>query len=70
MITVKVCPKCGSDNVRIDADNKSAAVGLSVPAYVCLDCGFSGHVFPEIDKDVPKAVTEGGKEDDRSKENK
>ena len=54
MVTVKVCPKCGSENVKIDPTNVRSAVGLSQPHYLCLDCGFSGQFFPEIDKDIPK----------------
>ena len=51
---VKVCPKCGSENVKIDTDNPRASAGLSVPNYVCMDCGFSGQIFPEISKEIPK----------------
>lgn len=54
MVTVKVCPKCGSENVKVDPTNVRSAVGLSQPYYLCLDCGFSGQFFPEIDRDVPK----------------
>ncbi|MEK6837191.1 MAG: hypothetical protein AABX69_00945 [Nanoarchaeota archaeon] len=50
MPLVKVCPKCGSENVKADPYNPKAAAGLSVPSYMCIDCGFSGNLFPEIDK--------------------
>ena len=51
---VKVCPKCGGENVKIDTDNPRASAGLSVPNYVCMDCGFSSQIFPEISKEIPK----------------
>lgn len=54
MPAVKVCPKCGSENVKADPTNVKALVGLSTASYLCLDCGFSGNFFPEIQKDVPK----------------
>jgi hypothetical protein len=54
MLCVKVCPKCASENVKIDPQNAKAAVGLSVPVYLCLDCGFSGPLFPEIEKKMPE----------------
>ena len=53
IVAVKVCPKCGSENVKVDTDNVKAAVGLSVPSYKCLDCWFSSPLFPEIDKEMP-----------------
>ena len=52
MPAVKVCPKCGSENIKVDTDNARAAAGLSVSSYKCLDCGFSGQLFPEIYKEV------------------
>ena len=54
MAAVKVCPKCGSENVKMDPYNAKAAVGFSAPSYLCLDCGHSGALFPEIDKKVPE----------------
>jgi len=49
-LCVKVCPKCGSENVKIDPHNPKAAAGFSTPSYICIDCGFSGTLFPEIEK--------------------
>jgi hypothetical protein len=51
---VKVCPKCSSENIKIDPSNVKAAVGLSATVYVCLDCSYSGLIFPEIDKKIPE----------------
>ena len=67
MPSVKVCPKCGSENVKVDTDNVKAAVGLSVPAYKCLDCFFSGPLFPEIEKEMPHSSSKGSKK--QKKEN-
>ena len=62
MVAVKVCPKCGSENVKVDTDNARAAAGLSVPCYKCMDCWFSGPLFPEIDRDVQRSVSGKHKE--------
>ena len=67
MLSVKVCPKCGSENVKIDTDNVKAVVVLSVSAYKCLDCLFSGHLFPEIEKEVPHAVPKDNKKQQKEK---
>jgi len=53
-LCVKVCPKCGSENVKIDPGNPKAAAGFSTTSYICLDCGFSGNLFPEIEKKLPE----------------
>ena len=58
MPAVKVCPKCGSENVKVDYTNVKAAAGFGTASYLCLDCGFTGSLFPEIDKEVPKDVQE------------
>ncbi len=58
MLAIKVCPKCGSENVKLDPTNAKASVGLSASVYLCLDCGFTGSVFPEIQKDVPRDASE------------
>lgn len=47
---VKVCPKCGSENVKVDPNNPKVAAGFSPPVYLCVDCGFTSPMFPEIDK--------------------
>jgi len=47
---VKVCPKCGGENVKTDPTNQKAAAGFSTHSYLCMDCGFSGSFFPEIEK--------------------
>ena len=54
MPAVKVCPKCGNENVKVDHTNAKAAAGFGIASYLCLDCGFTGSLFPEIDKEVPK----------------
>ncbi len=51
MPSVKVCPKCGSENIKVDTNPKVAA-GFSPPVYPCIDCGFSGSMFPEIRRET------------------
>lgn len=57
---VKVCPKCGSENIKADP---SKFPQFHAPSSLCLDCGFSGPLFPEIEKEeIPKdARDESGK---------
>ncbi len=52
---IKVCPKCGSENVKQDPNKFLIA---HAPTSLCLDCGFSGPLFPEIEKDIPEDETE------------
>ncbi len=40
MLSTKFCPECGSDNVVMVA-------GGEIGMWRCVDCGFSGSVFPE-----------------------
>lgn len=48
MPAVKVCPKCGSENIKPDPNKLPQ---FHAPSYLCLDCGFTSSLFPEIDKD-------------------
>ncbi|MEM5872429.1 MAG: hypothetical protein QXD55_01005 [Candidatus Aenigmatarchaeota archaeon] len=41
---VKICPKCGSENIEIEPRIKTNKV------YVCKECGFSSLNFTEIPK--------------------
>lgn len=65
MPAVKVCPKCGSENVKADPTNVKAAAGFSTFSYLCLDCGFSGSLFPEIHKEAPKHAAEEKREKEK-----
>ena len=58
MLAVKVCPKCGSENVKADHTNVKASVGLGAASYLCLDCGFAGSLFPEISTEDSKDAPE------------
>ena len=40
MIGKKFCPSCGGDNVEMVA-------GGMTGAWMCVDCGYSGSIFPE-----------------------
>lgn len=45
---VKICPKCGSTDIRTDFNNP-AKISYGAPLdYKCLDCGFSSKIFPEV----------------------
>jgi len=42
------CPKCKSSNVRKEITIVSA---IGIPGeWECNNCGFRGHIFPEIEK--------------------
>lgn len=44
---VKICPKCRSLNVGM---RWQSMWFFGMPAsFRCMDCGFTGYVFPEID---------------------
>lgn len=48
---VKVCPKCGSSDVKTEMDN-AAKVNYGVPLNsICEACGFRNVVFPEVAED-------------------
>jgi len=40
MLTIKICPNCGSDEVEMIA-------GGITGSWMCKHCGFSGSIFPE-----------------------
>jgi len=45
---IKICPKCGSIDVKEELDNP-AKVRLGAPLdLICLSCGFKAKIFPEI----------------------
>ena len=48
--TVKICPKCGSEDLSSDLSVQSYAQGGFFNNMVCNNCGFSGQFFPEMDK--------------------
>ena len=48
---IKICPKCGSENIKADP---SKFPQFHAPSLICLDCGFSGILFPEIEKEFPQ----------------
>ncbi len=48
---VKVCPKCGSSDVKTEMDN-AAKVNYGAPLNcICESCGFRNVVFPEVAED-------------------
>ena len=44
---IKICPRCGS----MDVDATTGTGYVSPPLYVCNRCGFSGSIFPELDRE-------------------
>jgi len=53
---LKVCPRCGSANLKLSS---KLDVWLTPGRYVCVDCGYVGPVVLELEK------TEGDEEEDR-----
>ncbi len=49
---MNICPKCMSKNVErlTNVDYKVVAFGINA-MFKCLDCGFTGEIFPEVDDD-------------------
>lgn len=46
---VKICPKCGSVNVKISNQGGAAGIIFGMPTiYKCLNCGYANYAFPEI----------------------
>lgn len=50
MADIRVCPNCGSDDVSVDRTGMAAKLGLD-HGYECGRCGYSGKLFPLVDKD-------------------
>ena len=67
MPSVKVCPKCGSENVKVDPTNPAGALGFRTLTYLCGDCSFSGQFFPEIEKEMPHADSKSSKKQHKEK---
>ena len=60
MITKKICPNCGSNEVDMIA-------GGITGSWMCKECGYSGSVFPEEEilgrkqEDIKKKKTKGAR---------
>ena len=51
---IKICPKCGSIDIKEELDNP-AKVRLGAPLdLICQSCGFKAKIFPEIKEDEIK----------------
>ena len=52
---MNICPKCKSKRVKnlTNIDYKVIALGAN-PLFKCLECGFEGEIFPEVDDDRTK----------------
>ena len=51
-VKVKVCPRCGSANIKFSS---KFDVWLMPKQYVCYDCGYSGPVVLELEEDKTEA---------------
>ncbi len=47
---MRICPSCGSENIRADRTNILAMLGMD-RGYTCPECGYSGRLFLDIDDD-------------------
>lgn len=45
---MRICPSCGSEDIRTDRTNILAMLGMD-RGYTCPDCGYSGRLFLDID---------------------
>lgn len=61
MLKVRICPKCGSDNVQMVA-------GGTTGSWMCGKCSFSGSVFPEKEI-VGKEIKDSGGQNDAERKN-
>jgi len=66
-IGIKVCPRCGSTDVRY-----TTLTGyISQPTYVCDSCGFRSSIFLEADgKDLVAGMDDKDEDRDRDKDKK
>lgn len=48
--TQKICPKCGSSNIKWDFKNWYVVTTGQLDNYICLNCGYGGSFFPKIYK--------------------
>jgi len=47
--SLRICPKCGSSDIKAELDAQSYAQGSIFNKYKCNKCGFEGILFPEVD---------------------
>ena len=49
MKRIVICPKCKSANVQKEI-TVSSIIGIP-QEWICRDCNFRGHIFPEVEID-------------------
>tara|TARA_Y100000310_G_C20689135_1_gene821042 strand:- start:2059 stop:2370 length:312 start_codon:yes stop_codon:yes gene_type:complete len=59
---VKICPKCGSLNIKIDFSKPEIWAIGSPSLYNCKDCNYKFYNFPEIEKSEVEEFREKLKE--------
>lgn len=55
-MNVKICPECGSTDIRRGKTNAVMQSFGEVSSYFCGKCGFASKVFPEVDSRDVNAV--------------
>lgn len=53
----KVCPKCGSIDIKVDFSNLVVWASGTPPKYRCNSCGYIAITFPEVEKDRLKSFS-------------
>jgi hypothetical protein len=73
MVSIKICPKCGSKDVEVDTSNIVGNIGAIPQGYVCNHCSFTSPFFPEIESENVEEFQEEfkkGQEDEPKHEDK
>lgn len=55
MVYVRVCPRCGSHNVKMSRTPLVGYLGYHTP-NVCQNCGFTSVFFPEVQLEQAKKI--------------
>jgi len=68
---MNICPKCKSKNIKslTNVDFTVVAFGANA-TFKCLDCGFEGEIFPEVDDDRGEGKGENRREGEKKKDSK
>ena len=45
---VRICPKCGSTNIKTDFSNPVVWAYGTTTKYKCISCSYLGTIFPEV----------------------
>jgi len=56
MEIIKICPRCGSEDISPDLSLDNYSSGKIFNSYKCNNCGYSGQFFIEIEKEEIKKI--------------